>query len=117
VRRLDSRSVNACKLTISAPIEAAQHEANSLSPCKSMTHHPPYRSDILSRLAAPSELTLASLALWNQEFSGMQAHGAHIAVAIRCGTAREGLSLIVAMLFNRGPKSIRHPREGESDAA
>jgi len=82
-----------------------------------MTHHPPYRSDILSRLAAPSELTLASLALWNQEFSGMQAHGAHIAVAIRCGTAREGLSLIVAMLFNRGPKSIRHPREGESDAA
>jgi hypothetical protein len=82
-----------------------------------LTRHSPYRSDKLSRLAAPSELTPASLALWNQEFSGIQAHGAHIAITIGCGTAREGLSLIVGMLFNRGPKSICHPRGGESDAA
>ena len=71
----------------------------------------------MSRLAAPSELTPASLALWNQEFSGMQAHGAHIAEIIECGTAREGLSLIVVMLFNQSPKSICHPGGGESDAA
>src|SRR5262245_32932938 len=61
VRRLDSRSVNACKLTISVPIEAAQHEANSLSPCKSMTHHFPYCSDKLSRLRAAVRIDRVTL--------------------------------------------------------
>ena len=50
-----------------------------------LTRHFPYHGDKLSRLAPPFELTPASLTLWNQEFSGRRADGAHVAEAIGVG--------------------------------
>jgi len=54
---------------VSAPIEAAQHEANSLSPCYHITLHFPDCSDKLSRLCATVRIDRVTLFLWNQELS------------------------------------------------